>query len=124
MKNPSSSDEVQTFLNDFNSDDSKEVPSDRLWFKVVEFLQTNWAIIDDQSNGTVRVFFINDNSGVFDVMSFKSLEEAVSGLVDSGFDLWAKNLEVQEFLIPPLQPFKYDAHPNGRIYSDGKFWKS
>ena len=124
MKNPSSSDEVQTFLNDFNSDDSKEVPSDRLWFKVVEFLQTNWAIIDDQSNGRVRVLLINDNSGVFDAMSFESLEEAVSGLVDSGFDLWAKNLEVQEFLIPPLQPFKYDAHPNGRIYSDGKFWKS
>ena len=124
MKNPSSSDEVQTFLNDFNSEDSKEVPSDRLWFKVVEFLQTNWAIIDDQSNGRVRVLFINDNSGVFDAMSFESLEEAVSGLVDSGFDLWAKNLEVQEFLIPPLQPFKYDAHPNGRIYSDGKFWKS
>jgi hypothetical protein len=123
MKNPSCSD-VQTFLNDFNRDNSKEVPSDHLWFKVVEFLQTNWAIIDDQSNGRVRVLFINDNSGVFDAMSFESLEEAVSGLVDSGFDLWAKNLEVQEFLIPPLQPFKYDAHPNGRIYSDGKFWKS
>jgi hypothetical protein len=122
MKNPTASDEVQMILNDLNRDDSKEIPSDRFWFKVVEFLQTNWAIIDEQSDATARVWFINDSSGVFDSMSFRSLEEAVSGLMDNGFDLWAKNLEVQRFIAPPTQPFKRDAHPNGQIYSGGKFW--
>jgi hypothetical protein len=34
--------------------------------KVVEMLQQNWALIEDEVAGAVRVYFISDTSGVFD----------------------------------------------------------
>lgn len=52
-----------------------EIRSRDYWFKIVEFLQQNWALIDDTPDGCV-VFFIGDNSGIFDRLAFLSVEEA------------------------------------------------
>lgn len=110
------------FPDDFIRAEPLEIQRERYWFKVVEFLQANWALIEEGADGRARAWFINDNSGVFDSMMFESLEAAVDGLMTNGFDLFCKNPEATKFLVPPPAPFKRDPHPNGRIYSDGKFW--
>jgi hypothetical protein len=99
-----------------------EIQSKTYWFKVVEFLQTNWALIDEHPNGRAQVWFVNDLSGVFDSIVFNSLSEAVDGLVDNGFELLSESPSASKFLAPPEKPFKYEPHPNGRIYSDSRFW--
>lgn len=42
------------------------IHSTDFWVKVVEMLQQNWALIEDEVAGAVRVYFISDTSGVFD----------------------------------------------------------
>lgn len=101
-----------------------EIKSRNYWFKIVEFLQTNWALIDEQEDGKAHVWFFGDTAGVFDEMQFDTLEAAVHGLMDNGFDLYDENDEVKKFLTPPKPPFKRDTHPNGPIYSSGRFWKT
>lgn len=105
-----------------NWDIFNEIPV--YWFKVVEFLQTNWALVDEQPDGSAHVWFIGDTSGVFDEMYFESLEQAVEGLVANGFDLYSENQKAQTFLKPPPRPFRTESHPNGPIYSSGRFWKT
>ena len=122
MTTPSNCYKVKAFLDELDRGSPVEIQSSRFWFKVVEFLQTNWALIDELPDGGARVWFLNDNSGVFDSMFFESLESAVSGLMDNGFDLFDENSEAKKFIAPPERPFKRDPHPNGRIYSSGKFW--
>lgn len=39
------------------------------WFKVLQFLKQNWALIDDAPDGGVTVYFIHSDSGVFDQMN-------------------------------------------------------
>ena len=41
------------------------------WFKIVDFLQQNWALLDAEGAGCV-VWFFGDSSGVFDDLSFPS----------------------------------------------------
>jgi hypothetical protein len=94
------------------------------FFKIVDFLQVNWALIDEHDDGSARVWFIHDASGVFDDMDFESLEAAVDGLVDNGFDLYNAVTEIHEHIKPPLAPFRQGTHANGRIYSSGRFWKT
>lgn len=101
-----------------------EIKSQSYWFKIVDFLQTNWALIDEQNDGTATVWFFSDTSGVFDQIRFETLQCAVNGLMDNGFDLYEKREDVERFLTPPKPPFKRESHPNGAIYSSGMFWKT
>ena len=91
------------------------------WFKIVEFLQQNWALVDPHERGMI-VWFIGDTSGVFDEMLFSSEEEAEGALTRNGFRRFAHDLEAQSFLRPPEPPFVRRPHPNGPIYSSGGFW--
>jgi hypothetical protein len=91
------------------------------WFKIVEFLQQNWALIDPHEQEVV-VWFIDDTSGVFDEMLFASKEEAEGALLRNGFRRFAADPEAQSFLRPPNPPFRRRPHPNGPIYSSGRFW--
>ena len=43
------------------------------WFKIVEFLQQNWALVDFDEHGATA-WFISDTSGVFDQIAFSSPE--------------------------------------------------
>ncbi len=42
------------------------IHSTDFWVNVVEMLQQNWALIEDEVAGAVRVYFLSDTSGVFD----------------------------------------------------------
>jgi len=93
------------------------------WVKVVDFLQQNWALINDETDGRVRIHFINDRSGVFDELTFSSVDEARDALIGNRFQKFSDSPDLQSFLHPPLAPFHQTSHPNGPIYSSGRFWK-
>jgi len=94
------------------------------WIKVVGMLQQNWALVEiNQEHANYDVFFITDASGVFDSMPFPTEKEAVRALRKNGFSLFSENENARNFIAPPLPPFTQAKHPNGRIYSSGKFWK-
>jgi hypothetical protein len=101
-----------------------EIMSGDYWFKVVEVLQQNWALIDkDSDSAACTVFFIHDRSGVFDRLRFSSVEEAFDALLRNGFVQFAEDQEAQKFIAPPMPPFFETKHPNGPIYSSGRFWR-
>ena len=99
------------------------IASTTYWFKVVEFLQTNWALIDEAPDGTATAWFIDDTGGVFDHIRFASLEHTVTALMRNGFDLYRVALAAQRYLSPPQPPFHVSQHPSGAIYSSGKYWR-
>jgi hypothetical protein len=105
--------------------DSVEIESRDYWVKVVGMLQQNWALIetDGAAFPGARVFFINDGSGVFDEMSFRSSDDAVRALRKNGFSRYADDRELQSFIVPPAPPFERSQHPNGAIYSSGRYWQ-
>ena len=56
------------------------------WLEIVEFLQQNWALVDEDTSSTVcTVFFFGDTSGVFDRLRFPPLAEAEVALLRNGF---------------------------------------
>ena len=99
------------------------IKADDFWVKVVELLQQNWAMIEQKSGSDVCVYFIGDNSSVFDELSFKSADEAAAALRQNGFKLFAGDEKLQSFLRPPEPPYHRRTHPNGPIYSSGRYWK-
>ena len=99
-----------------------QIASRDYWFKVVEMLQQNWALIEPAERG-VTVFFLQDASGVFDQLAFTSVQEAEVALQHNGFRRFADEEEAQGFLTPPEPPFHPVKHPNRRIYSSGRFWR-
>jgi hypothetical protein len=103
-------------------DDEVQIRSRDYWFKIVEFLQRNWALIDDQDSGPAKVWFFGDDSGVFDELDFNSEIEASDTLLRNGFRRFVEAAESREFLRPPSPPFVRRSHPNGPVYSSGRFW--
>lgn len=99
-----------------------KVTNNDFWVKIVEMLQQNWALIESLENDKVKVFFIGDTSGIFDEMFFDSKKDAVLSLKQNGFKNFYDSKDLQEFLRPPKYPFYWRDHPNGRIYSSGRFW--
>lgn len=94
------------------------------WFKIVAMLQHNWALVDAlPGDAGVIVYFVHDRSGVFDRLHFHDNRSAEHGLRRNGFARFRDDEEAQEFLEPPTPPFWEDEHPNGPIYSSGRFWR-
>jgi hypothetical protein len=87
-------------------------------------LQQNWALIESDQSGGVRVYFISDTSGVFDEMAFQSSQSAAQALRRNDFRRYAGAADLQSFLRPPRAPYHRSQHPNGPIYSSGRYWKS
>jgi hypothetical protein len=101
-----------------------EIRSRDYWFKIVEFLQQNWALIDQDANGPgCTVYFFGDTAGVFDRLRFPSVAEAEVALLRNGFKRYATDPKAQEFIAKPEPPFWESRHPNGAIYSSGRYWK-
>ncbi|HIJ39375.1 MAG TPA: hypothetical protein HPP80_10830 [Rhodospirillaceae bacterium] len=100
-----------------------QIQSRDFWVKVVEMLQQNWALLAPESPPGVRVYFINDASGVFDEIAFISADEACKALGRNGFFRFVDDKEAQSILCPPSGPFHRYPHPNGPIYSSGRFWR-
>jgi hypothetical protein len=98
------------------------IESREYWFKIVEFLQQNWALVDPHERGAIA-WFIGDTSGVFDQIVFSSTEEAFRALTRNSFRRFADDQKAQTMMGAPEPPFTRRAHPNGPIYSSGRFWK-
>lgn len=99
-----------------------EIQSRDYWFKIVEFLQQNWALIDETTEGCT-VFFFGDTSGVFDKLAFSTVAEAETALRRNGFARFSEDKKAHGFIAMPQQPFHERPHPNGPIYSSGRFWR-
>jgi hypothetical protein len=67
---------------------------------------------------------INDTSGVFDEIAFPSTIKASRALHRNGFRRFSDEHDLQPFLRQPSAPFHRSPHPNGPIYSSGRFWQS
>jgi hypothetical protein len=104
--------------------DSSEISiSSRVfYFKVVDMLQHNWALIDPLPDGGVIVWFVGDGSGVFDELRFPTHEKAHEALYHNSFALLNLDAQAQRLLAPPLPPYVRRPHPSGPIYSSGRFW--
>lgn len=101
------------------------------WVKIVGMLQQNWAIVEDNTNETATIYFIHDHAGlyaskdgsqIFDQISCRSNEEAISQLTRNGFRLFSEATDLQSMLNTPPAPFFLGKHPNGEIYSSGQYW--
>jgi hypothetical protein len=101
-------------------EDIEELGSD-LWFKVVGMLQQNWAVIIDRKDSAIIVFF-SDIKGIFDDMEYESVGTAVAALRINGFEKYSDDAEAQGFIALPDGEFDLRGHPNGCIYSSGRFW--
>ena len=99
------------------------IRSNDFWIKIIEMLQQNWALIENQSDRKVKIFFVNDNSGIFDEMVFDNRAEAETALKRNGFNNYNLDKHYQEFVHPPEPPYGWKDHPNGKIYSSGRYWK-
>ena len=102
---------------------SIDIKSADYWFKLVEMLQQNWALIECQREADCIVYFIHDESGVFDRMEFESRTLAEEALRRNGFKRFLDDPVAHTFIRPPSAPFFETEHPNGPIYSSGRFWK-
>jgi len=92
------------------------------WFKIVECLQQNWAVVIDRPEDVLVVFY-GDTCGVFDEMLFVSRDQAEQALKRNGFSKYSEDKKAQQFILLPEGSFTEQPHPNGRIYSSGRFWK-
>jgi hypothetical protein len=102
--------------------DDVQIKSEDYWVKLVEMLQQNWALIEPTLSDGVIVYFIDDLGGVFDEIDFSSEKEASLSLRYNGFQRYAESPKFQSFLRTPSVPFSRSRHPNGSIYSSGRFW--
>ena len=94
------------------------------WFKIVEFLQQNWGLVDQAPHGAgCTVYFFGDTAGVFDRLSFASVSDAEAALRRNGFARYAERPDVHDFIRCPEPPFREQDHPNGPIYSSGRSWR-
>lgn len=100
-----------------------EITSRDYWFKVVGMLQQNWVLLEpNKEKSGFTIYFISDASGVFDQMEFADLAEAESQLRVNGFGKYSEDEKARDFITPPSSPFYKSSHPNGAIYSSGKYW--
>lgn len=93
------------------------------WVKVVEFLQQNWAL-PVPIEGGFALLFVDDNAQAFDRLDFEDEREMFEALRRNGFEEFSKTPQLQEFLRAPEIPLSTRRHPNGLIYSSGRFWRS
>jgi hypothetical protein len=93
------------------------------WVKVVEFLQQNWAL-PVSIEGGFALLFVEDNARVFDRIDFQDERKMFEALRRNEFEEFAKTPRFQKFLRAPEFPLSTRKHPNGRIYSSGRFWRS
>ena len=102
-------------------DDELNIKNTDFWFKIVEFSQQNWGVIEITRSGCT-VYFFGDAAGVFDQLDFHSIQEAEYALRRNGFARYEDDKNVKEFIAKPKPPFRRQPHPNGPIYSSGRYW--
>ncbi len=112
---------VRTAKAAFAAGDPVKVLRKIYWVKIVSFLQQNWAAIDDLPDASgVRIWFFSDVSTVFDFIDYPSRANARAALRVNGFSVFTA--EDFDFIARPSPPFEWQSHPNGEIYSSGRYW--
>jgi hypothetical protein len=101
---------------------SPNITNTDYWFKVVEFLQQNWGVIEVTASGCT-VYFFGDTAGIFDKIGFSSISDAEAALKRNGFSRYEDDKKAQELIAKPTPPFRMQPHPNGPIYSSGRYWR-
>ena len=99
-----------------------EALGDDLWVKIVGMLQQNWASIEPVHAG-VCVYFVSDIGDIFDEIPYENTKTAEAALLRNGFRRFREAPDLQSFLRAPVPPFTKGSHPNGPIYSSGRFWR-
>ena len=97
------------------------------WIKILELLQQNWAIIEPSPrgpSGACEVFFIDDNSCVFDKLRFASSREAEAGLARNGFRRYEPDPQMLQHIPPPSPPFYESEDCQTFVYSSGRYWRN
>lgn len=115
---------ARQIVDSFGYVDGQEVriASENFWFKVVDFLQQSWAIVDVKGS-ECTVWFVNDGSGVFDRLEFASASTALRALHFNGFRRFRElDGQVPSARAAPRPPYRATSHPSGKIYSSGRFW--
>ena len=74
------------------------------WFKIVDFLQHNWALVDETAAGAT-IWFVGDTSGVFDKIECPSAHDAEAALIRNGFRRFADDASASVIMTPPAPPF-------------------
>lgn len=92
------------------------------WIKLVEMLQNNWAVIVPNKEDGADIIFVSDTSGIFDRITYGSREEAEAALLRNGFSRYHEDDEIMNLIPYPNEPYTLQPHPNGRIYSSGRYW--
>lgn len=80
--------------------DIPEEIAENQWFKIVEFLQQNWAVVIKLEDDVLVVFY-GDTCGVFDEMSFPTRDEDEHALRRNGFSRFLEDKRAQEFIGLP-----------------------
>ena len=112
----------------FDESVTYDLKSRDFWIKVIEMLQENWALIEESENDpSCIVYFIacGRDCGVFDQLEYDSLEHAKAELRYNGFMRCIPEEGYNDYFLDkkPQPPFYKYHHPNGPIYSSGKFWR-
>ncbi|HEY9091887.1 hypothetical protein [Parasphingorhabdus sp.] len=98
------------------------VESSSFWFKVVEMVQHNWAVILSHDEG-VQIVFFGDTSDIFDRMEFSDAGDAERALRRNGFAIFDDDPEVQSFIAKPEPRLQDEPFYHRPIYSSGQFWR-
>lgn len=96
-----------------------QINFDHVWVKIIGMLQQNWAGIHASPDKAV-IYFFDDHAGIFDRIEVKTKQSAEQALVRNGFELFQSRHA--EFLSKPGPRFHLSQHPNGNIYSSGRYW--
>ena len=84
-------------------------------------LQQNWAVLVEQDDKILAVFY-GDTCGVFDQIGFNNRRSAEAALKRNRFRKYNDDPKAKEFVALPEGEFRVRPHPNGFIYSSGRYW--
>ena len=87
------------------------------WFKTIEHRKQNWALIDNATDNSCNVYFIEDTSGLLNKLKFSSSKEAINVLQRNGFHRYSEDKKAQEFITPPRAPYHHRPHSTGAVYA-------
>jgi hypothetical protein len=83
------------------------------WSKIVDFLQQNWALIDETTAGAT-IWFFSDTSGVFEKLEYQSAHDAAVALLRNGFRRFSDDAAASTMMTPPTPSFTSSHTPTAR----------
>jgi hypothetical protein len=138
-RNPVIDEEVEPI--DPNGPPQFEIKSTEWWIKVLGMLQHNWALIEEQPNGTATVYFFHDcgntrsfnprykrsellgRSAIVDSLDFEHTTAAIEALEFHGFKLQKSAGRLGRSERPKGVFYDAREHEDG-VYSSSEYWRT